>query len=183
MTEYSITPKDQRKIFFKPDIVEIVSKYIVLRHVGKNVRAQCPFHAERTPSFFVRPYSQTFTCYGCGKKGDVISFVMEMENLDFKSACEKLGIELKPTQKTFKEIARRKAVKKFRVWCDNYFDKLCFFYRTLQDAKAKATTIEQVELLSPLYHKESVWQWHIEILLDGDDEAKFKLFREVVYGD
>ncbi|MDD4878993.1 MAG: DNA primase [Candidatus Omnitrophica bacterium] len=82
----------------KADIVEIVGSYIPLRRAGRNYKANCPFHKEKTPSFMVSPSKQIFHCFGCGAGGNVFGFVMKMENLDFPEAvralAEKTGVEL-----------------------------------------------------------------------------------------
>jgi len=73
------------------DIVEIVSDHVRLKKVGKNYRGLCPFHSEKTPSFYVSPDRQTYHCFGCGAGGDIFSFVMAAENLDFREALEMLA--------------------------------------------------------------------------------------------
>jgi len=82
----------------KADIVEIIGSYIPLRRSGRNFKANCPFHKEKTPSFMVSPSKQIFHCFGCGAGGNVFGFVMKMENIDFPEAvrtlAEKSGIEL-----------------------------------------------------------------------------------------
>ncbi|NIM19108.1 MAG: DNA primase [Candidatus Latescibacteria bacterium] len=75
----------------RADIVEVVSRYLELRRSGRNFRALCPFHEEKTPSFFVSPERQTFHCFGCGTGGNVFSFVMEMEGISFPEAVRSLG--------------------------------------------------------------------------------------------
>ncbi len=75
----------------KLDIVDIISEYISLRPAGSNFRALCPFHNEKTPSFMVSPDKQIYHCFGCGKGGDLISFVMGMEGLDFVEALKSLA--------------------------------------------------------------------------------------------
>jgi len=80
-------------------IEEIVSSYIKLEKAGANLKAKCPFHNEKTPSFFVSPDRGSYYCFGCGAKGDIFTFVEEFEGLDFKGAlkilAEKAGISLK----------------------------------------------------------------------------------------
>ncbi len=82
----------------KLSINEVVGQYVQLKKAGRNYTAKCPFHTERTPSFFVSPERGTYMCFGCGKKGDAFSFVQEIEGVDFPTAlrqlAEKAGITL-----------------------------------------------------------------------------------------
>lgn len=80
------------------DIVDFVSKYVVLKKSGKDYSGLCPFHNEKTPSFHVSADKQLFHCFGCGASGNVIQFVMRTENVDFVDAlkimADKAGINL-----------------------------------------------------------------------------------------
>ena len=73
------------------DIVDLIQSYIPLKKQGRDFKACCPFHSEKTPSFTVRPDRQYYHCFGCGKHGNVISFVMEQENVDFPTAVRLLA--------------------------------------------------------------------------------------------
>lgn len=73
------------------DIVDVVSSYVTLRRSGRNFKALCPFHNEKTPSFHVYPDKQIFKCFGCGQGGDVFRFVQLKEGLEFPDAKEMLA--------------------------------------------------------------------------------------------
>ncbi len=80
------------------NIVDVVSGRVTLKKAGRHFKALCPFHSEKTPSFMVSPERQTWHCFGCGKGGSVIDFVMEYEHVDFLEAlqtlAEKAGVVL-----------------------------------------------------------------------------------------
>jgi len=83
------------------DIVDVISEYVPLKKAGRNFKALCPFHTEKTPSFVVFPDGQNWHCFGaCSTGGDVFSFVMRAENLDFSETLQllarKAGVELRP---------------------------------------------------------------------------------------
>ena len=82
----------------KLSIVDVVSQYVKLERAGASLRARCPFHAERTPSFHVSPDRGTYHCFGCNVGGDIFSFVEAIEGLDFKGAlkvlADKAGVEI-----------------------------------------------------------------------------------------
>src|SRR3990172_5493751 len=84
----------------KTDIVSIIGERIELKKAGRNYKAPCPFHSEKTPSFIVSPEIQIYKCFGCGESGDVISFLEKYEGMEFyetlKYLAERAGIALKP---------------------------------------------------------------------------------------
>jgi len=73
------------------DIETMISSYVTLKRTGTNQKGLCPFHSERTPSFTVYPQTQSYYCFGCGAGGNVIDFIMRIENLDFRAAVEQLA--------------------------------------------------------------------------------------------
>ncbi|MDR3164666.1 MAG: DNA primase [Synergistaceae bacterium] len=89
---------DVNEIKSRIDIVDLISGYVKLKRAGKNFLGLCPFHTEKTPSFSVSPEKQSYYCFGCGKSGDIFSFVMETEGLGFKEAlaylAERTGVTL-----------------------------------------------------------------------------------------
>lgn len=79
---------DPRDLKDRLNIVDVLGHYLQLRRAGKYFTACCPFHEEKSPSFFVYPERKYYRCYGCQKSGDIFSFVMEIEHIDFKGALQ-----------------------------------------------------------------------------------------------
>lgn len=75
----------------KADLAKIISKHIVLREGRKALRGNCPFHADQSDSFMVSPEKNVFKCFGCGKEGGPVEFVMWIENVSFDSASRRLA--------------------------------------------------------------------------------------------
>ncbi len=99
------------EVRFRNDIVEVISAYVPLKRTGATYKACCPFHKEKTPSFNVNPNMQIFKCFGCGEAGDVISFVMKHQGLDFLQAvkvlAERVGIAVETEGEAGKAEHRR----------------------------------------------------------------------------
>lgn len=102
----------------KNDLVSVAEKYVRLERRGGNYWGCCPFHHEKTPSFTINEMKQFYYCFGCHKSGDVISFVMEMESLDFNDAvkylAERAHMQL-PEAKIDDEKIREQKRKKERI--------------------------------------------------------------------
>lgn len=86
------------EIKLKIDIVDLISEYILVKRAGSSLKALCPFHQEKTPSFMISPQRQTWHCFGCNTGGDIFEFIMKMEGLDFPEAlkllADKAGVKL-----------------------------------------------------------------------------------------
>lgn len=95
----------------RADIVDIVGHYVQLKKKGTNYFGLCPFHGEKTASFSVNPRMQIFHCFGCGKGGDAIKFLMEIENITFPEALQKLaeqeGVKLPEYHMSAEDRAKR----------------------------------------------------------------------------
>ncbi|MBO5415835.1 MAG: DNA primase [Clostridia bacterium] len=79
------------EIVYRNDIEHVIGSYVTLKRAGSNLNGLCPFHSEKTPSFTVFPATKSFYCFGCGAGGDVITFVMRAENLDYADAIHNLA--------------------------------------------------------------------------------------------
>jgi DNA primase len=86
-----ISPATLEQVRAASDIVDVISAVVPLKRAGASFVALCPFHKEKTPSFHVNPRKQTYHCFGCGKGGDVFSFLKDYESLDFTESVKRLA--------------------------------------------------------------------------------------------
>lgn len=95
----------------KTDIISLISEFIDLKKAGRNYKALCPFHSEKTPSFMVSPELQIFKCFGCGESGDSYAFLQKYEGMDFAEAlkflAERAGVKLKPFASGKRSLSER----------------------------------------------------------------------------
>src|SRR5919199_3637958 len=118
------------------DIVEVLSARTQLRRVGGRYTGRCPFHEERTPSFSVNPQEKLFYCFGCGKGGDLITFVRETENLDFAEAVEWIAERARVTLEYEESSPRRDAERSRRERLHPLPEQAASFYeRYLWESK------------------------------------------------
>jgi DNA primase len=126
------------EVKFRNGIEEIISRYVPLKRAGANLVACCPFHSEKTPSFTVSGSKNIFHCFGCGAGGDVITFVMMIENLDYPSAVAKLAewarIPLPDGDPEYKE----RAVKQKRIFEINREAALYFHNNLVRSDSAES---------------------------------------------
>ena len=121
------------------DIVEVISQYVPLKQKGNSYFGLCPFHNEKTASFSVNSEKQFYYCFGCGAAGNVFSFLMEMENMDFPEAMKKLAerahITLPEPERSAQVIAAEQT--KQRLF-DIHKAAGRFFYECLQEEQGKS---------------------------------------------
>ena len=126
---------DLQRVKIETDLAGVVSQYVALRKVGRRFSGLCPFHNEKTPSFSVNAEEGFFYCFGCQKSGDAITFVREIEHLDFVGAVEwlanRLGIALRYTD------ASDGATRKERKELGDLLEKAAeFYHQTLRSGRA-----------------------------------------------
>ncbi|WP_101772830.1 DNA primase [Peptostreptococcus faecalis] len=115
------------EIKIRNNIEDIISNYIQLKPSGSNYKGLCPFHREKTPSFHVNASKQIYKCFGCGEGGDVISFIMKIENLDFidsvKFLAKRSGIEINDNidEDTKNKLEREKKFLEIHVEAARFF--------------------------------------------------------------
>lgn len=127
------------KILDSAQIVDVVSDFVSLKRRGANFIACCPFHNEKTPSFYVSPSKGIYKCFGCGKSGTAVGFVMEHENMTYVEALKylarKYGIEVKEKEETPEEIAARQRSESLLLVLD-YAEQ--FFQKSLDTPEGKS---------------------------------------------
>lgn len=134
---------DVEEIKQRIDIVELISSYLTLKKAGANYRALCPFHNEKTPSLMISPEKQIFKCFGCNEGGDIFSFIMKMENLEFREALEMLAQKARVKLKKFE--ARN---PKFET---NGYQNSNIQYQNTVDRKSRLFRINSI--VAHVYHK------------------------------
>ena len=116
------------RIYAAANIVDIIGEYVTLKRKGVNYQACCPFHNEKTPSFVVSPSKGVYKCFGCGKGGNAVTFLMEHENITYpealKMVAKRYGIEVKEKEMTDEEVRRnddRESMFALNGWAADYF--------------------------------------------------------------
>lgn len=120
------------EVISQNDIVEVISEYVTLKKSGRNFVGLCPFHREKTPSFCVSMDKQIYKCFGCSQGGNVISFIMKIENLDFWESVEMLAerahIDLARYEQNSKFPSEKKETKEIREIMFNINREVGIYY-------------------------------------------------------
>lgn len=174
--------------FPKPDILNVLqAEGVEIKQCGRNFVGLCPFHPEKTPSFTVNPAKKLFKCFGCGEAGGVIGLIQKLRGLSFKDACTYLGISggvVKQVKPSPLELKKREAMQKFRRWIQLYRRAICELLRLANRIDLQIEKPEHLELpgISEMYLRKFIYEYHLDILNGGCDEAKFKLYQEYLDG-
>ena len=130
------------------DIVDIISQYIPLKKAGRNYKALCPFHEEKTPSFVVSPEKQLFHCFGCGVGGNLFTFLMKWEKITFpeavKMVAEKVGISVPTLDTEKKKGVRREDFYHTNELVARLFQEILEKNRAIQDYLRKREFTQKI---------------------------------------
>ncbi len=122
---YNRLMNDVEEIKNRLEVADVVGSYVQLKQSGRNLKAPCPFHHEKTASFMVSPEKGIWHCFGCSEGGDIFKFVMKIEGLDFRGALELLakraGVELKQVKADGGQAMARKRALEAHEWAVKYF--------------------------------------------------------------
>ena len=151
------------------DIVEVIARYIPLKNIGRNLKALCPFHHEKTPSFIISTDKQIFHCFGCGAGGNVITFVMKQERLEFPEAvrmlAERAGISI-PSED---DAAIRAATQARQQFYKIHELALKYFYQNLLSDTTEAAKTAREYLKGRQVNLEMVKKFQLGFALDQWD--------------
>ncbi|MDD3532300.1 MAG: DNA primase [Candidatus Shapirobacteria bacterium] len=144
------------EVLSKVDIVELINERVPLKKAGRNFKANCPFHSEKTPSFVVSPERQIFKCFGCGQGGNAYKFLMDYEKMDFGEAlrylADRVGVKLKSYRPGPDEAKRRRLYEIHHLAAETYHFLLTKHQagkqarKYLSDRGIKKETIEEFML-------------------------------------
>lgn len=146
-----------QKIKERLGIIDVIGSYIDIEKSGSNFKAKCPFHHEKTPSFYISPERQSYYCFGCGVKGDIFTFVQEFEGVDFvtslKMLADRAGVEIEKFEKN--------GVKTERELYEVLEDATKFFQNNLKNNNEALLYIKKRNLSI-----ESLRTWRLGLALD-----------------
>ncbi len=143
----------KEEIRSRVDIASVVGRYVKLKSSGQNLKGLCPFHKEKTPSFTVNPAKSVFHCFGCGKGGDIFTFLMEIEGLTFPEALQRLadetGVNISPIKESGitsvkGHITKTDALRIHEIATQYYYDQMKKNPRAIEYFKSRNLTSETV---------------------------------------
>ncbi|MFH1286977.1 MAG: DNA primase [Candidatus Magasanikbacteria bacterium] len=156
---------DTDRIKEKIDIVDLINEYLQMKPAGINHKGLCPFHQEKTPSFMASRERQNFHCFGCGKGGDVFTFVQEIEGMEFVDAlnylANKTGIELTKTFENTGETSKKQRLKDINTEAARFYN----YFLTKMDASVPAREYLKGRGLT----NETIEEWQIGFVPDQWD--------------
>ncbi|HET8906020.1 MAG TPA: DNA primase [Ktedonobacterales bacterium] len=169
-------PSAIERIKQKLDIVEEIGAVVSLKKSGKAYKGLCPFHGERTPSFYVFPDKQDWHCFGCGERGDIITFVQKQQSLDFREALELLaeraGIPLENTSRPETPEESAETANRKRLRALNEAAAIWFHHQLLQSTAAQYC---RSYLDSRGVSSDSIAHWRLGYAPDGDALVQYLL--------
>ncbi|HOV92238.1 MAG TPA: DNA primase [Candidatus Kapabacteria bacterium] len=132
----------KQEILERSDIVEIISESVYLKKVGKNFVGLCPFHSEKTPSFNVSPEKKIYKCFGCGRSGNVFTFLMENNGMTFREAmnylAKRYGIAIDATEEDKEKKSKQEDIL-------NAMEEATNYYQSLLKKKSGTSCLEYLE--------------------------------------
>lgn len=159
----------------KLDIVELIGEQVPLKKAGQSYKGLCPFHSEKTPSFVVTPGRESWKCFGCGKGGDIFSFVMEREGVGFPEALQRLaaraGVEL--DERTSREDARRKRLR------DALESAITFYHQVLTGSRHGQAALDYLHGRG--FSDETIATFQLGYAPDAWDELSKRLIEQRGY--
>lgn len=134
----------------KMRIEDVIGSYVTLVPFGRNFKANCPFHQEKTPSFNINTEKQMFYCFGCKKGGDVFSFIQDIERLDFRESlkflAEKAGIDMNQSKELSQEMRQKKALLQIHEYATRFYHLLLAQHPTaIEYLKKRGLTSETIK--------------------------------------
>ena len=121
------------------DIVAVIRDHVPLKRSGASYKGLCPFHREKTPSFMVHPERQMFKCFGCGEAGDVFSFVMKRERMEFPEAvrllARRFGVSIPESSASGESRSRKTGLYRVNHWAAQVFEKILAASKLAESAR------------------------------------------------
>ena len=155
----------------KPNIIEVIGQRVELRSAGRQWRALCPFHSEKTPSFYVSD-DRGFHCFGCGAKGgDAIDFIQMIDGVGFHEACARLGIDGNEHKPKPVDSRKRHAAATLARWMNEHHQKIGAILRQLSREIAIAEEAGATTLVERFEREFSI----LETLFDDLQRPQYAL--------